>query len=124
MPIRAENRARCPADWPEIRARMLERAAGRCECVGECGRDHRAVFFGRDLATGEELHAETDRCAALNGLPHPRTHSKVVLTVHHRDHRPENSDDEANLVALCQDCHLAIHRRDGPTAAAPPKETL
>ena len=39
MPIKPENRARYPADWAEISRRIrFERAAGRCECEGECGR--------------------------------------------------------------------------------------
>lgn len=34
MPIRPENRARYPANWKEIRARIQERAGDCCE---ECG---------------------------------------------------------------------------------------
>lgn len=89
MPIRPENRARYPQDWPLISARIRnERAGGRCECEGECGRG---------------VHA--GRCMALNGQPSPYTGTKVVLTVAHLDHTPENCDD-ANLKAMCQGCHL------------------
>ncbi len=89
MPIRPENRTRYPKDWPAISRRIRNfRAAGRCECEGEC-------------ATG---HA--GRCAAFNSLRHPVTGSKVVLTVAHLDHQPENCAD-ANLKAMCQRCHLA-----------------
>lgn len=89
MPIRSENLARYPDDWPEISERVRTvRAGGRCECRGECGRGHRT------------------RCRAWNGYPHPDTHSKVVLTVVHRDHTPENCDDD-NLFAACQACHLS-----------------
>ncbi|WP_119581506.1 hypothetical protein [Streptomyces europaeiscabiei] len=101
MPIRPENRDRYPADWKAISLRIrTERAAGRCECRGECG-DHNG-----------------SRCAAENGKAHPVTGSKVVLTTAHRDHTPENVDD-ANLFAACQRCHLrydAAHHRE--TAAA------
>lgn len=91
MPIRPENRDRYPADWSTISLRIrTSRAAGRCECTGWCG------------ATPHE----TGRCEATNGQPHPLTGSKVVLTVAHLDHTPENCD-EANLSALCQRCHLA-----------------
>jgi len=38
MPIRPENRARYPKNWPEIVARIRERSGNRCECRGECGR--------------------------------------------------------------------------------------
>lgn len=37
-------------------------------------------------------------------MPHPETGSKVVLTVAHLDHQPENCADD-NLRAWCQRCH-------------------
>lgn len=50
------------------------------------------------------------QCRAENGKPHPRTGSKVVLTIsHHPDPDPRNCDP-ANLAARCQACHLAIDR--------------
>lgn len=102
MPIRPENRDRYPANWREIRARVLERAwspsqwnqsrgwigASQCECHGECGRGHEI------------------RCQAFDGEPHPDTGSKVVLTVAHLDHQPENCG-MGNLRAMCQACRLA-----------------
>lgn len=89
MPIRPEQRALYPADWPAISRRIRnERAAGRCECDGRCGTRHHG------------------RCTALNREAHPVTGSQVVLTVAHLDHNPTNSDD-ANLMAACQRCHLA-----------------
>lgn len=88
MPIRPENRSRYPADWRTISAWVrFSRALGRCECEGECGGGHEG------------------RCAARNGQPHPLTRSKVILTVAHLDHTPENCDP-ANLRAMCQRCHL------------------
>lgn len=76
MPIRPENKARYPSDWKEISERIrFERADNRCEW-----------------------------CDAENYQPHPETGSKVILTVAHLDHTPENCDDD-NLVALCQRCH-------------------
>ena len=45
---------------------------------------------------------------------HPVTGSKVVLTIAHLDHTPENCDDE-NLRAWCQRCHLTY---DAPMKAA------
>ncbi|MFG3438364.1 hypothetical protein ACGF0J_14065 [Nonomuraea sp. NPDC047897] len=92
MPIRPENRDRYPADWPQISHRIrFDRAAGRCECAGECGHDH------------------DGRCTALHGEAHPVTDSRVVLTTAHRDHVPENCADE-NLFAAFQRCHLAYDR--------------
>lgn len=74
MPIRPENKARYPENWKEIRADILKRADSRCE------------FCGIKNYTIRE-----------NG-------SKVILTIAHLDHTPENCDYE-NLRALCQKCH-------------------
>lgn len=93
MPIRPENRGRYPADWPEITARLkTDRAGGRCECEGECGRG---------------THA--GRCSNLQGEMAYGTGSTVVLTTAHLDHQPENCADE-NLRVMCQGCHLHYDR--------------
>ena len=81
MPIRAENRGRYPKDWPAI-AKAVKEAAGWA-CVGS------PAFPG---------------CRAKHGQPHPDTGAKVVLTVAHLDHVPENCDP-SNLRAWCQKCH-------------------
>ena len=89
MPIRPEDRHRYPKDWPAISKRIRQgRSMGMCECDGECRTGH------------------AGRCEAENRRPHPVTGSKVVLTVAHLDHTPENCDD-SNLRAMCQRCHLA-----------------
>lgn len=90
-PIKAENKKRYPADWNKIRARILKRAKDRCEF-----------------------------CAAENGYPHPVTLSRVVLTIAHLDHTPENSDP-SNLKALCQRCH---NRYDREHRVANRKKTI
>lgn len=97
MPIRPENRGRYPADWKAISWRIRnERAKGRCECDGRCGRPIE--------------HLDTaDRCRNVNGGLAYGTGSRVVLTVAHLDHRPENCADE-NLMAMCQGCHLHYDR--------------
>lgn len=69
-----------PKNWKEISLRVRERAGNRCEW-----------------------------CGAENYQPHPVTRSKVVLTVAHLDHDPQNCADE-NLKALCQRCHLHYDR--------------
>jgi hypothetical protein len=92
-PIRAEERACYPKDWKAISLRIRERAGDRCECNGECGR-----FHGNYRAD--------KRCGANQGCGHPVTGSKVVLTVAHLNHQPEDCRDE-NLKAMCQRCHLA-----------------
>ena len=82
MPIKPENRGRYPKNWKtEIRPAILKRAGNRCE--------------------GSPAYPE---CRAKNGHPHPVTQSKVVLTVAHLDHVPENCDPN-NLRAWCQLCH-------------------
>ena len=83
MPIRPENRNRYPKDWRAIRERILRRARHRCE--------------------GSPFYPD---CRAENGCHHPVTGSRVVLTIAHLDHTPENCEPD-NLRALCQRCHLA-----------------
>lgn len=92
MPIRPENKARYPEDWKAISRRIRARAGNRCEGS-----------------------PEYPYCRAENHKPHPETGSKVVLTVAHLDHRPENCAED-NLRAWCQRCHLRYdaehHRRN------------
>jgi 5-methylcytosine-specific restriction endonuclease McrA len=83
VPIRPENRGRYPRNWPDISRAIRSRAGNVCE---------------------------TDGCGAVNGARHPTTGSKVVLTVAHLDHQPENCDP-SNLRAWCQKCH---NRYDAP----------
>lgn len=81
MPIKECNKDRYPDNWKEISEFIrFERADNKCE---ECG--------------------------AVNYEPHPDTGSRVVLTVAHLDHTPENCDPD-NLKALCQRCHLHYDR--------------
>lgn len=86
MPIRPENKARYPADWKQISLAARERAGNRCEGS-----------------------PEFPECRAVNGEPHPDTGSRVVLTVAHLDHTPENCEP-SNLRAWCQRCHLVYDR--------------
>lgn len=110
MPIRDEERERYPANWREISERIrFARAAGRCECKGECGRDHDHYTVAAILTMPRDLARPERRCTAQHGHPHPVTGSTVVLTVAHLDHQPENCDDD-NLRAMCQRCHLAYDR--------------
>jgi len=94
MPIRPENRARYPHDWPQIsRTIRFDRAQGRCECAGECGRG-----------------THEGRCPSAHGGTAYGTGSRVILTTAHLDHQPENCDP-ANLRAMCQGCHLHYDRQ-------------
>lgn len=111
MPIRPENLARYPADWPAISwtIRWI-RALGRCECHGECSVPNDKRVNGWLRCTWADLSVvHGGRCAAVNGEAHPTTGSTVVLTVAHLDHTPENCHP-ANLRAMCQGCHLRYDR--------------
>lgn len=115
MPIRPENKSRYPADWPEISRRIREdRAGGRCECRGEC-------LIHSEERRRTDTHLEADgRCGAVNGALLRSGRWRVVLTVAHLDHTPENVD-ELNLLAMCQGCHL---RYDAPHHAETRRATL
>ena len=77
MPISKENKSKYPRNWKEISRRIrFDRADNKCEF-----------------------------CGAINYEPHPITKSKVILTVAHLNHNPQDCS-EGNLKALCQKCHL------------------
>lgn len=82
MPIKPENKSRYPKDWKQIADSIRARADNKCE--------------------GSPMFPD---CRAENGKAHPVTGSKVVLTVAHLDHTPENCEPD-NLKAMCQRCHL------------------
>ena len=94
MPIRPENKARYPKNWKsEIVPRIRLRSDNRCECMGHCGKDHQSEW------------PNSKRCYRMNGMPiDDITGPRVVLTVAHLDHAPENCSDE-NLLHMCQGCH-------------------
>lgn len=90
MPIRPENKKRYPSNWKDIRLQILKRANNCCEFCGVKNHDHRV-----SVVDGKEKWI------------------RIVLTIAHLDHTPENCDPE-NLRALCQRCHNrydAEHRK-------------
>lgn len=115
MPIKPENRARYPADWPRIVERIRLRAHDKCENCGvlnhSLGGRLRDGTFMRALPLGE-------RALRLE-WPKPGMHSwctdgtrkeklriiRIVCTTAHLDHTPENCSDD-NLRFWCQRCHL------------------
>jgi 5-methylcytosine-specific restriction endonuclease McrA len=114
MPIREENKHRYPKDWPQISQRIRERAGNKCErCNAQNGHyiirmrsedwgfepayitTDNMVFSAEDgRVIGSDYYAAFDMMKAV----------RVVLTVAHLDHQPENSADD-NLRAWCQRCH-------------------
>lgn len=123
MPIRESERHRYPKDWKAISRRIREREGQRCAwCKAPNGvaiLRHRAFSM---WAIPDEAVSPDDLTWFHGDGPiqyHDRARVtprdlrgpvKVVLTVAHLDHTPENCADD-NLVALCQRCH---NRYDGP----------
>jgi len=105
MPIKPANRDRYPKEWKRIRERILARSGGRCECRGECGRKHSEIC----VCFEEPCTCERGRCCELDRFIAATFRGSVVLTIAHLDHEPENCAD-ANLLALCQDCHNRYDR--------------
>lgn len=112
MPIRPENRDRYPADWKAISERVREEAGQKCEwCKAPNGqiicRGQGAQSETYMLARGETFCDKTGGFLGLSrGSEYVGRYVKVVLTVAHLDHQPENCARE-NLRALCQKCHNA-----------------
>jgi predicted nucleic-acid-binding Zn-ribbon protein len=111
MPIKPENKNRYSKDWKQISERIrFVRAGNKCETCGvknyETGyRDLTGKFWTvqeiMDLLddTGYDIF-----CHELSHIDVDVKPIKIVLTVAHLDHQPENNDD-SNLKALCQKCH-------------------
>lgn len=109
MPIRPENKKRYPANWKMIRALVLERAGHRCEWCGKPNHTDVTVFdeLGLWHTPADGFRCVTDGASEDPGyaiLRSDRRTVRVVLTVAHLDHQPENNTLE-NLRALCQRCH-------------------
>lgn len=123
MPIKPENAKRYPANWSEIRARILRRAGNRCE---ECDVENYAlggrvdgVWFPAFPLGERALRLEWPKpgtisyCGQSVGeidgkrryIGGPARIIRIVLTIAHLNHTPEDCRDE-NLKALCQRCHL------------------
>lgn len=113
MPIRPENVKRYPANWEEIRKQILLRAADRCEGEG-CGVSNHAYGY-REGSRFVFVSYNKDEAVRKEGT---RKLIRIVLTIAHLDHVPENCDP-ANLRAWCQQCH---NRYDAPMRAAGRKE--
>lgn len=119
MPIKPENRARYPKDWPALSLAAKERAAWKCQHPGCLARQYSIGIWHRDEAgvhrwaeqyPPEKTWAEARQVAAeafwevqhVGGAPC----IVIVLTVAHLNHQPEDCRPE-NLSAMCQRHHLA-----------------
>lgn len=131
MPIRPENMHRYPKDWKDIRAEILEREQNACKFCGLPnyawvirwpgeGRtyllraDHdKSVTYDKAV----ELAARYLKITLADGIdedgPDWRL-TRIVLTIAHLDHQPENNGtvgNRPNLAALCQLCHNRYDRK-------------
>lgn len=114
MPIHDDDKGRYPPNWDEITARIRERAGGRCECRGECGVDHSChgpaahqLGLLAERRRGQPVSPRGDaspRCDERQHTVGRDMRGRVVLTVAHLDHTPENCAPD-NLRAMCQGCH-------------------
>ena len=110
MPIRASERARYPKDWKAISTRIRERAGNKCEECGVPNGERIKRRIGDEetwITEAEAFHrvarGDFDEAEARRW----RAPIRVVLTVAHLDHTPENVA-ETNLRALCQLHHLRL----------------
>jgi hypothetical protein len=113
MPIRPENKARYPKDWKSISKRIRERAGDRCEgspAFPDCRVPNHEIGYRDErgewqwVADGREFTV-TEMREILAGEWEGKRLTRIVLTVAHLDHTPENCADD-NLKAMCQRCHL------------------
>ena len=105
MPIRPENRHRYGHDWRAFSDSIrFDRARGRCECDGECGRG-----------------THDGRCPNVHSGHAYGTGSKVVLTVAHLCHTPECRE---HVKAMCQGCHLHYDREHHAETARATRDAL
>jgi hypothetical protein len=139
MPIQPWNKDRYPPNWPEISASIRKRAGNRCE---QCGKHHGWTYIVIWDGSGRYLDDYLEDSQTPDGSPMSewvgvwrdrsgmeceeppepsgdkrtrkalkRRESRCELTVAHLDHTPENNDP-ANLMALCQSCHLKLDIRE------------
>lgn len=103
MPIKPENAGRYPKDWTQIVAKVRERSGNKCEgspAFPDCRRPNGWLLNKRtDEVTDDGMLAESWSLADGDKV------IRIVLTVGHLDHTPENCDLN-NLRHWCQRCHL------------------
>ena len=113
MPIKPENKARYPSAWKKISRRVRDEAGNVCEW---CKAPNGQIICRGDgsymLEDGETYCDTTGQfLGVLRGSEYDGVRMvKVILTVAHLDHQPENCARD-NLVALRQKCHLTYEAK-------------
>jgi hypothetical protein len=107
MPIKPENLARYPKNWKSIRAKILERAGHKCEW-DDCGVPNYSIGYWQDgkFVTDWAETMGDNGIIGVGAVFDGMKTIKIVLTIAHLDHTPENCAPE-NLKAWCQRHHLA-----------------
>jgi hypothetical protein len=132
MPIKQENKARYPLDWPAVRAGILKRAGYRCEHPGCLARQYSVGWWALSVKgwvwcahwgdndnprTYQDARAVAAELYFSRGEEIGDKPTVIVLTIAHLDHQPENSDPQ-NLRAMCQRHHLAYDQAHHLASAA------
>lgn len=125
MPVLPENRARYPADWPAISRAVKDAAGWRCQgspAYPDCRLPHGAIGYRDAGASGQWVQLASTGDAVDLARYQFRVGDcarvlRIVLTVGHLDHTPENCDP-ANLRAWCQRCHLTYDAAHHATTRA------
>jgi hypothetical protein len=93
-----------PEWFDKIRPAILKRENYECKT---CHRKHKAYYYKTDPVTAPELDEWSIQRAKALGEKIIR----IILTIAHLDHNVKNND-EKNLAALCQKCHLNYDMKD------------
>lgn len=129
MPV---DYSKYPADWKDIRARIIARAGDCCEFCGLANgewivrsSEDGSRYIVSDAETGGyKLDGELLRMSEIPSEFDANPPIKIVLTVAHLDHDTTHNDDD-NLRALCQRCHLTYDaKHHAINAAATRREKL
>jgi hypothetical protein len=91
------KRSRYPANWEAFTHGIkVNRAAGRCECTGECGL--------------HQAKPNIRRCVEIHGAAALHFKGRVALTTAHLCKCDPPCANAGHVKAMCQRCHL---RMDG-----------
>lgn len=116
MPIKPENRAKYPPDWPEIRLRILERDGHKCKFCSvpnyALGCRDDAGLFCHALPKGERMTklewpkpGDWAWCSRGDKQEIYGRILRIVLTIAHVENPDPADCRDENLTALCQRCH-------------------